>query len=484
MITLTLLHPVQSTPVQSWTFEQESVIRIGRATDNHVILYSAVVSRHHVELRRCTATTWEIVSLGANGTYLDGQQITQVPVSNGTVIRLARSGPNLQINFEVAAVVEREDAKLLNRFAALQDDRPAQADALTQDELQKAVSLEEPSLEAPHTAARFAAPRTRLDMGPAKVSSQAESIRKQVARHETLFDVKIPRDQAGPPDAMRPCTHGRVLPGMLFCPDCGQPMQVLRRVGDYQILRTLGAEGIALTQLAWRQGQSVLIHSLEPSWSRNAEAIALFTQRAQTLALLRHPHLPRSVEFLIADQQPFWITESWRGQTLKAQIARHGAMSAPQSIALTLQLCNVLDYLHQQAPPLIHQVLKPEHLLLQTLVPGVVTVTLGGFLALPGPHQKTNFADNLYAAPEQKLGRAVSAATDLFTLGLILLYLLTGQEPRAFYQMNGSGGAIALPPLPGVDPALVNLLQKLTQSVPSQRYTQAHEVAEVLLSLG
>lgn len=99
VITLTLLHPLQSVPVQSWPFEAESLIRIGRSTDNEVILYSAVVSRHHVELRR-SGSNWEIVSLGANGTYMDGKRITQMPVVDGMIIRLASSGPKIQIRLE------------------------------------------------------------------------------------------------------------------------------------------------------------------------------------------------------------------------------------------------------------------------------------------------------------------------------------------------------------------------------------------------
>ena len=73
------------------------MIRIGRATDSHVILYSAVVSRHHAELYR-TAAGWVIKSLGTNGTYLDGRRIQDMAVDNGVVIRLARSGPNIQIH--------------------------------------------------------------------------------------------------------------------------------------------------------------------------------------------------------------------------------------------------------------------------------------------------------------------------------------------------------------------------------------------------
>jgi len=96
VIKLILLHPHQPTPVQSWNFENEPLIRIGRAKDNQVVLYSAVVSRHHVELRG-SGRNWEIVNLGTNGTYLDGKPISQVPVVDGVIIRLAISGPQLQI---------------------------------------------------------------------------------------------------------------------------------------------------------------------------------------------------------------------------------------------------------------------------------------------------------------------------------------------------------------------------------------------------
>ncbi|HIK43777.1 MAG TPA: FHA domain-containing protein [Leptolyngbyaceae cyanobacterium M65_K2018_010] len=97
MITLSLLHPLHKTLVQSWSFDQEPMIRIGRSSDNHVILYSAVVSRYHVEIHRQDAG-WTIKSLGTNGTYLNGKRIVETPVEDGMVIRLARSGPNIQIN--------------------------------------------------------------------------------------------------------------------------------------------------------------------------------------------------------------------------------------------------------------------------------------------------------------------------------------------------------------------------------------------------
>jgi pSer/pThr/pTyr-binding forkhead associated (FHA) protein len=96
VITLTLLHPIQSVPVQNWCFESESVVRIGRSNDNDVIIYSAVVSRHHVELWN-NAFGWEIINFGANGTYIDDQLIAQVLVVDGMTIRLGNSGPSIRI---------------------------------------------------------------------------------------------------------------------------------------------------------------------------------------------------------------------------------------------------------------------------------------------------------------------------------------------------------------------------------------------------
>lgn len=96
MITLTLLHPLKSIAVQKWNFEPNSVIRIGRASDNEVVLYSAVVSRHHLEIRP-RGNDWALINLGSNGTFINGKKINKVLVKDGMVIRLASSGPKIKI---------------------------------------------------------------------------------------------------------------------------------------------------------------------------------------------------------------------------------------------------------------------------------------------------------------------------------------------------------------------------------------------------
>ncbi|HBC40932.1 MAG TPA: hypothetical protein DCZ88_03240 [Pseudanabaena sp.] len=97
MITLNLLHPIESTPIQTWKFDEfKPVIRIGRSGDNDVILYSSVVSRYHVEIHR-HVDYWEIVNIGANGTFINNQPVEKERVQDGITIRLAATGPKLQI---------------------------------------------------------------------------------------------------------------------------------------------------------------------------------------------------------------------------------------------------------------------------------------------------------------------------------------------------------------------------------------------------
>ena len=99
MITLTLLHPLQSVAIQSWSFDDEPSIKIGRATNNEVVLYSAVVSRHHVEIKK-SGEEWEVVNIGSNGTYVDGKRVEQTKAVDGMVFRLASSGPKILIKIE------------------------------------------------------------------------------------------------------------------------------------------------------------------------------------------------------------------------------------------------------------------------------------------------------------------------------------------------------------------------------------------------
>lgn len=112
MITLTLLHPLQSVAVQSWEFKDEPSIKIGRATDNEVVLYSAVVSRHHVEIRQSGNGEWEVINIGSNGTYIDGERVEQTAALDGMIVRLAKSGPKILLKIESDSNQKQSDTAI------------------------------------------------------------------------------------------------------------------------------------------------------------------------------------------------------------------------------------------------------------------------------------------------------------------------------------------------------------------------------------
>ena len=101
MVSLTLLEAQKQIPLDQWCFENESVIRVGRSADNHVVLTDSLVSRHHLEIRRnSSGDGWQVISHGTNGTFLNGTLIYQSPLLNNSLLQLAKGGPMLQFQME------------------------------------------------------------------------------------------------------------------------------------------------------------------------------------------------------------------------------------------------------------------------------------------------------------------------------------------------------------------------------------------------
>lgn len=459
MITLTLLHPIQSIPVQHWTFEHEPVIRIGRSTDNHVILYSAVVSRHHVELRRGDSQ-WEVVSLGANGTYVNGKRITQVPIEGSIVFRLARSGPNLQVH---VGALPTETTKLQSNLPAQQAQSPLSS--IATDEVGKPTQLGEAQLVA----------------DPIPVTRQPEAeepLSGVLTQRSTAMDSEELEQDGLPAINSANCTHPRAQENTLFCPDCGQPLQVMQTVGDYQVVKTVRQDAIGVTQLAWRKGQNVVLRTLKPEWQQ-PETVAAFTQQAKQLLALKHPGLPQFSDFFVVDGKPYLVRSRVHGQSLQQRVSQRGALTQAEAIASIVQVCDTLDYLHQQSPSLLHEDLKPENLIQNAAID---SPTIVGFLSLKSLAMGEQTAVSPYTAPEQQQGQK-TVAVDLFALGPILVYLLTGESPSAFYAQREQGFRFYPEYVPGLATEFVTIVRRLTSPQPEERYASAKEVAAALLSI-
>jgi serine/threonine-protein kinase len=104
MITIALLDLQTQTAIQKWNFTNPSVIRIGRASNNEIVLDRFLeVSRHHLELRKISTTAreseWQLLASGTNGTFLNGRLVSQALVPDKALIQLAQDGPLLQVQF-------------------------------------------------------------------------------------------------------------------------------------------------------------------------------------------------------------------------------------------------------------------------------------------------------------------------------------------------------------------------------------------------
>jgi serine/threonine protein kinase, bacterial len=143
-----------------------------------------------------------------------------------------------------------------------------------------------------------------------------------------------------------------------------------------------------------------------------------------------------------------------------------------------LQACGVLDYLHNQEPPVLHRDLKPSNLLVRSRDKQVVVIDFGA-VKEGGNSPGTRIAVEGYSAPEQSLGQP-TVQSDLYAIGATLLFLLTGKNPIKFYQDKGEGPRLDLDEIPNLSPALRQVITKVTDPLSRHRYQTAIELAHAL----
>ncbi|WP_204152222.1 FHA domain-containing protein [Leptolyngbya sp. CCY15150] len=470
MITLFLLQPLKQIPAQIWTFENESVIRIGRSTDNHVVLYSAVVSRHHVELRR-TGDNWEIVNLGTNGTYLDGKRITQVPAVDGAIIRLARSGPNIQI---------RMGTEALNTIPDVSSDRPLGEpldDQLTDAEARETtggmVNLssvdddEDMGIRGRSRRGTIPVP-PHLQLTP-DAPTVIQSFEKDPVAASTVAATRLRHPLTDVPS-----------PGITNPTSAEEPTQVIHTVDTYQMTQVLGQGDIGITYLAWQKGQYFAVKTLNADWIGNVKANAALEYEGEILHQLDHPQLPRWINYFSVGIQPYLVMQLMPGDKLSQCINSHGPVSLAQAIAWILDICEVLSYLHQFTPPILHRGIRPNSLICPP--EGKLALVDFGMVKTLALGQSIPAGRTAYTAPEQ-LDMAATPAVDLYALGPSLAYLVTGHNPVSFYGDRAQGYRFYADAVPGLHPELASVLDKLTDPNPDARYQSAHDLASDLRAL-
>ncbi len=218
-----------------------------------------------------------------------------------------------------------------------------------------------------------------------------------------------------------------------------------RRLGQYVLRERLGAGGMGEV---WRADHARLrrpcaIKLIDPAQAGDAATLARFEREVQATAGLSHPNTVQVFDYGRADDGTLYcVMEYLPGETLEARVARDGAFATDEAVRILRQLCGSLGEAH--AAGLVHRDIKPGNVMLcerggdrdvvKLLDFGLVrAVTPGREADAQLTQQGIVLGTPSYMSPEQCAGddTAVGPASDIYSLGALATFLLTGQPPFA-----------------------------------------------------
>ncbi len=218
--------------------------------------------------------------------------------------------------------------------------------------------------------------------------------------------------------------------------EAGERSEAIRQIGPYRVVETIFEGGMGIVYLAERDGdfeKQVAIKVLRRELATEA-VVRRFHGERQILARLEHPSIARLIDGgSLKGGQPYLVMEYVEGTPVDAYCADHD-LGLKQRLQLFLKICSAVAYAHRNL--IVHRDLKPANILVTA--DGRPKLLDFGIAKLLDP------ADDLlkdvtataarpmtlrYASPEQILGEAITTATDVWALGLLLCKLLAGQLP-------------------------------------------------------
>ena len=236
--------------------------------------------------------------------------------------------------------------------------------------------------------------------------------------------------------------------------------------------------------------RDVAIKVLREDYSRDPAFRERFRQEAKAAANLSHSNIVTVHDFGFDEDHLFIVMEYVPGTDLNTLIKQKSRYSLEEGIPLVIQACKGLGYAHRAG--LVHCDIKP-HNFLVTPDKRLKVTDFGIARALasihPDEEAEVVWGSPQYFAPEQAAGGAPSPASDVYSLGVIMYQMFTGQLP--FTSKSAADLAqehrykAVIPPIelnPEIPPALNEIMLKVLSKEPSARYRTADQLGRVLLT--
>ena len=267
--------------------------------------------------------------------------------------------------------------------------------------------------------------------------------------------------------------------------------EINQRIGDYQVLNELGSGGMGRVYRV-RNVISDRIEAMKvllPNLVGQQELATRFLREIKLMASLNHPNIAQLRTAFTANNQLVMIMEYVEGSTLADRL-EHGPIPVPEALNYTGAVLDALSYAHHQH--VIHRDIKPANIMVTP--EGAVKLMDFGIARAGDGHSLTMTGTTLgslgYMSPEQVQGEATDARSDLYSVGVSLYEMVTGQRPfRAdsdFSLMTAHVRELPKPPVelhPGLPPALNEIILMSIAKEPAQRFQSAEAFANALSSV-